>query len=76
MLPEIVPNMLRVGEESGNLKEIFSELHVIFDEMFKSRIKKILVLVEPAVIVITGIIVGFIVVSLILTVMSVCSITL
>ncbi len=76
MLPEIVPNMLRVGEESGNLKEIFSELHSIFDEMFKSRVKKILVLVEPAVIVITGIIVGFIVISLILTVMSVSSIQL
>lgn len=76
MLPEIVPNMLRVGEESGNLKEIFSELHEIFDEMFKSRVKKILVLVEPAVIVITGIIVGFIVISLILTVMSVSSIQL
>lgn len=75
-LPEIVPNMMRVGEESGNLKEIFFELHRIFDERFKNSIKKILLLVEPVVITITGIIVGFIVISLITTVMSVGAIRL
>jgi general secretion pathway protein F len=75
-LPDVVPNMLRVGEESGNLKEIFFELHQIFDERFKNSIKRILALVEPLVITITGIIVGFIVISLILTVMSVGNIKL
>ncbi len=75
-LPDIVPNMLRVGEESGNLKEIFFEMHQIFDERFKNSIKKILALVEPVVITVTGIIVGFIVISLILTVMSVGNIKL
>lgn len=76
LLPEIVPNMLRVGEESGSLKEIWFELYQIFDERFKNSIKKVLVLVEPSIIVIMGLIVGFIVVSLILTVMSVSSIKL
>jgi len=75
-LPDVFPNMLRVGEESGNLKEIFFELHQIFDERFKNSIKKILALVEPVVITVTGIIVGFIVISLILTVMSVGNIKL
>jgi len=70
-LPEIVPNMLRVGEGSGNLKEIFFELYQVFDERFKNSTKRALVLVEPAIIVIMGLIVGFIVISLILTVMSV-----
>jgi general secretion pathway protein F len=76
LLPNVVPNMLRVGEESGNLKEIFFELHQLFDEKFKNSIKRILSLVEPVVITITGIIVGFIVISLILTVMSVGNIKL
>jgi len=70
-LPEIVPNMLRVGEGSGNLKEIFFELYQVFDERFKNSTKRALVLIEPAIIVIMGLIVGFIVISLILTVMSV-----
>ena len=76
LLPEIVPNMLRVGEGSGNLKEIFFELHQMFDERFKNTTKRALVLVEPTIIVIMGLLVGFIVISLILTVMSVGSIKL
>jgi general secretion pathway protein F len=75
-LPPIVPNMLRVGEESGNLQEMFFELYSIFDERFKNGIKKVLVLVEPLIIIIMGLIVGFIVITLILTVMSVSSIKL
>jgi len=70
ILPEIVANMIRVGEESGNLRDIFFEIHRIFDERFRNTTKRALALVEPAVITITGIIVGFIVISLILTVMS------
>ena len=76
LLPEIVSSMLRVGEGSGNLKEIFFELHQVFDERFKNTTKKALVLVEPIIIVIMGLIVGLIVISLILTVMSVGSIKL
>lgn len=76
LLPDIMPNMLRVGEGSGNLEEIFLELHRIFDERFKNRVKRILILLEPTIIVIMGIIVGFIVISLILTVMNVGNIKL
>jgi len=75
-LPPIVPNMLRVGEESGNLKEMFFELYTIFDERFKNGIKRVLVLVEPLIIIVMGLLVGFIVITLILTVMSVSSIKL
>jgi len=76
LLPDLVPNMLRVGEESGNLKEIFFEIHHVFDERFKNTTQRALALVEPLVITFTGIIVGFIVISLILTVMSVGNIKL
>ena len=68
--------MLRVGEASGNLKEIFFELHNIFDERFKNSMKRALLLLEPTVITIMGIIVGIIVISLLLTVMSVSNIEL
>lgn len=76
MLPVIVPNMLMVGEGSGNLKDIFLELHKMFDERYKNAVKKILILIEPVIITIMGLIVGFIVISLILTVMGVSSIKL
>lgn len=72
-LPEVVPNMLRVGEESGNLEDIFHELYQMFDERFRNSVKKLMALVEPLIIVVMGLVVGFIVVSLMLTVMSVGS---
>jgi general secretion pathway protein F len=76
ILPEIVPNMIRVGEESGNLKEIFLELYQIFDERFRNGVKRVLILLEPIIIIVMGLIVGFIVITLILTVMSVSNIKL
>ncbi|MBF0344268.1 MAG: type II secretion system F family protein [Nitrospirae bacterium] len=76
MLPDIVVNMVRVGEKSGNMREIFLELFNIFDDRFKRGIKRIVVLIEPIIITVMGLIVGFIVISLILTVMSVGNIKL
>jgi general secretion pathway protein F len=67
----MIPNMIRVGEESGNLKEIFFEIYQIFDERFKTSVKRALTLLEPAIIIVMGMLVGFIVLTLIQTVMSV-----
>lgn len=71
ILPEVIPNLLRVGEESGNLQSIFLELYQIFNDRFKNIIRRFLVLLEPTIIVFMGLIVGFIIISLILTVMNV-----
>ncbi len=75
-LPPMMHIMLRVGEKSGNLKEIFFELYSVFDERLKNSMKKILLLLEPVIITIMGVIVGIIVMSLMLTVMSVSNIKL
>jgi len=71
LLPPMIPNMIRVGEESGNLKDIFFEIYQIFDERFKTSVKRALTLLEPAIIIVMGMLVGFIVLTLIQTVMSV-----
>lgn len=64
-------NMLKVGEESGNLKDIFWELYTMHDENFRNGIKRILTLLEPTIITLTGLFIGLIVISLILTVMNI-----
>jgi general secretion pathway protein F len=76
ILPDIVYPMIKVGEESGSLKEIFYELYQMFDESLKNSIKRLVILIEPMIIIAMGLIVGFIVITLILTVMSVSSIKL
>jgi general secretion pathway protein F len=71
ILPDIFVNLVVVGDESGNLADIFLELYQVFNDNFKTAIKRFLTLLEPAIIIFMGLIVGFIIVSLILTVMNV-----
>ncbi|MEM3426921.1 MAG: type II secretion system F family protein [Candidatus Bathyarchaeia archaeon] len=74
--PDVIPNLVRVGEESGDLQGIFLELHLLFSERFKTMVRRFLTLLEPSVIMLMGLIVGFIVISLILTVMNIGAIRL
>ena len=71
VLPEIFTNLIIVGDESGNLSDVFFELYQIFNDKFKTSIRRFLTILEPTIIVFMGLIVGFIVLSLILTVMNV-----
>ncbi len=75
-VPPIFKGMVKVGEESGNMKDMFYELYALFDEKLKNTIKRVLSLIEPIIITVMGLIVGTIVVSLMLTVMNVSNIKL
>lgn len=75
-LPSIFKGTIKVAEESGRLADIFYELYQYFDETFKNDMRKIINLVEPIIITFVGIIIGIIVFSLILTIMSVSHIRL
>lgn len=75
-LPPIVKGTLKVGEESGQMAEMFYELYIYFDDKFKNNIRKFLNLLEPTIITVMGIVIGLIVLSLILTIMSVSNIKL
>jgi len=75
-VPPIFKGMVKVGEESGNMKDMFYELYSLFDEKLKNTIKRVLSLIEPIIITVMGLIVGTIVVSLMLTVMNVSNIKL
>ncbi|MEN2985834.1 MAG: type II secretion system F family protein, partial [Thermodesulfovibrionaceae bacterium] len=75
-LPSIFKGTIKVGEESGRLVDMFFELYQYFDERFKNSIKRFLNILEPMIITFMGIIIGLIVLSLILTIMSVSNIRL
>lgn len=60
----ILLSMIRVGEESSNLKEIFSIMSSYYDEELNSRNQKILGLMGPILIIIMALIIGFIVLSI------------
>lgn len=66
VFPSIVGQMVRVGEETGKLDEIFFRLSDYFETESDHMIKNLTVAIEPIVLVILGVGVAFLVLSIIL----------
>ncbi|MEE9614876.1 MAG: type II secretion system F family protein [Thermodesulfobacteriota bacterium] len=63
--------MIAVGEETGRLDEMLLEVADTFEQQLKERAKRFLAMLEPLLIIVMGLIVGFIVVSMLLAIFSV-----
>ncbi|MBI4036023.1 type II secretion system F family protein [Candidatus Daviesbacteria bacterium] len=66
VFPKIVGQMVKVGEETGKVDEIFFKLADFFESESDHLIKNLTVAIEPIVLVILGIGVAFLVISIIL----------
>lgn len=66
--PEHVISLIKVGEESGRLDEVLLEIAVSYDKKVDAALKTFSALLEPLIILAVGLVVGFIVVSMILPV--------
>ncbi len=71
VFPRIVVDMLRVGEEAGNLEAMLIEIADIYDQEVQQSIKTILALLEPMMILTLGLMVGGIIISIFLAILSV-----
>jgi type II secretory pathway component PulF len=56
--------MIRVGEESGRLTEIFDRIYAMARHDMESRIKRLLTLLEPLLILILGLVIGLVVIAI------------
>jgi len=63
--------LISVGEESGYLSENFLQISKILKEDFDYKLKKLLAILEPLVILILGLIVGFVVLAIYLPILSI-----
>jgi len=70
VFPVIVVNMVRVGEESGTLDEMLYRIADNFDEEVERTVGGLTALLEPFLIVLMGLAVGFIVISMIMPLFS------
>ncbi len=64
--PALVPNMIAVGEEGGVLERALLKVALAYEREVDRVIKIITSLIEPAMILVIGLIVGFIVISMLL----------
>ncbi len=68
--PPMAVNMIDVGEETGNLDSMLLKVADIYDAEVEATIDGLLQMLEPALMVILGAIVGFIVISMYLPIFS------
>jgi general secretion pathway protein F len=70
VLPPLALQMIKVGEESGDLEPMLNKIADVFDGEVRASIKRALTLLEPLLIVGLGIIVAGIIVSILMAVLS------
>jgi type IV pilus assembly protein PilC len=66
LLPRAVSQMIAAGEESGKLGEVLDEISVYYAKALKDHIKAVTSMIEPAMIICMGGVVGFIAMAVIL----------
>ena len=59
-IPELVPQMTIVGEQTGTLDQILYELGGFYEERLENGVKRMTAMIEPVLILVIGTIVGFV----------------
>ncbi|MFO1070576.1 MAG: type II secretion system F family protein [Geminicoccaceae bacterium] len=71
ILVPMAAKLLRAGEESGRLRPVAAYLADAFDERVATRLTRLVAILEPALVVVLGILVGGIVMSILTAVISI-----
>jgi type IV pilus assembly protein PilC len=64
--PPVVPHMISVGEETGKLDEVLTKLSHYFESESEEMVKGLTTAIEPLIMVVLGLGVGFLIISVIL----------
>jgi general secretion pathway protein F len=68
--PPLAAHLLSVGEETGNLAQMFIRMADIYEADTRSAIRRFTSLFEPLVILVMGLIVGVLILSMLLAIVS------
>ena len=71
LFPSVVTNLVAVGEESGGLEDMLLRVSNSFDAEIDRRIKTLVALLEPVLILVIGSIVGLIVMAILLPIFQI-----
>lgn len=71
LFPKLAVQMIKMGEETGRLEEMLMRVAIIYDKQLKTTIQRMLALLEPALIISLGLMIGGIIVSILLAILSV-----
>jgi general secretion pathway protein F len=71
LFPALALNMIAVGEETGKLESMLTEVANYFDQEVKRSTKRLTAMLEPALILAMGLIIGIVVISMLLAIFSI-----
>jgi type IV pilus assembly protein PilC len=63
-VPDVAIKMIEVGESTGALQEMLNSLADFYDEEIETEVSRFVTLIEPALLVIMGIVIAAIVLAL------------
>ncbi len=69
--PMMALQMIKLGEETGRLQEMLAKVAITYDKEIKTAIHRMLAMLEPALIVILGIVIAGIIISILMAILSV-----
>jgi general secretion pathway protein F len=68
--PDLAVQLVRVGEETGRMESMMMKLADIYDAEVQTALKRALALLEPALILVMGLGIAFIIVSILLAILG------
>jgi len=74
--PAMAVHIVRVGEETGRLEEMLIKLATDFESEVRRLVKRLMGLLEPTIILVMGLVVGFIVVALLMAIFSITEVSI
>ena len=76
LMPPSVLQMIRSGEDSGNMGDVLRDVSSYYARELRSVIKTVMSMIEPMMIVMMGVLVGFIAMSIILPIFKMSSVVI
>jgi len=73
IFPPLLPQMVAVGEETGKLDEVLGKVSVYFEQEADTAVKGLTTAIEPLIMIILGVGVGFLMLSIILPIYNLTS---
>ena len=70
IFPPLAIQMITVGEETGRLDRMLLRVAESYEKMVRNTVKRLISLLEPTMILVMGLVVGFVVVSMLMAVFS------
>ncbi|MCB2298712.1 type II secretion system F family protein [Clostridium tagluense] len=64
IFPVMLHSMIKIGEESGSLDDILDKTANFYDEELEASLKQMTTMIEPLMIIIMGVVIGFIVIAM------------